>query len=318
MNREILIKGGVGIAALLFIGFALSNRLICRHHTVVSKKIASPFRVAHITDLHESRFGENQKQLVAALKESKPDLIFFTGDIIEDGSHIPAEGNIIADDNASLPLLREAAAIAPCYMVLGNHESNIPRTDNLCDELSSLGIRVLHRANEIDDDMAEAVTVQGNEILICGADDPYFDWKERKSHVLLTERLKADYAHKEPFALSWRDRLSREYRQISKDERLTLLLCHRPEEYELYRALGFDAAFSGHAHGGQFRIPLILNGLYAPHQGFFPQHAGGVYQYEDFTHIVSRGLSKKRMVRIFNRPELWLVDFVPADKYCIN
>jgi predicted MPP superfamily phosphohydrolase len=62
---------------------------------------------------------------------------------------------------------------------------------------------------------------------------------------------------------------------------------------------------SGHAHGGQVRIPFILNGLYAPHQGFFPKYAGGVYDHENYTHIVSRGSSfNPKLPRIFNPPEV--------------
>jgi len=90
----------------------------------------------------------------------------------------------------------------------------------------------------------------------------------------------------------------------------TILLSHRPEYYETYTDYDFDLALCGHAHGGQWRIPGILNGLYAPHQGIFPKYAGGRYDREDMTMIVSRGLARETtwVPRIFNRPELVIID----------
>jgi len=315
-----ILIGGAGIlAALLLAAAATDSRLAVRRHTVRCGKLTAPIRVAHISDLHESRFGDGQRQLIHELHAMKPDLIVITGDMIQDDDSDPREGSVITTDNPARPLLETAPKIAPCFMVLGNHESNIPRTDLLCDELDAFGITVLHRAHDDEPDMVEALELRGNAVYLCGADDPYFDRRERPRHPSMAERMAEDRDRFGHGIVGWRRRLRHEYAQIAGDRRLTLLLSHRPEEFALYRELGFDAAFSGHAHGGQWRIPLLLNGLYAPHQGFFPKHAGGVYTYAHtdaagkFTHIVSRGLSKKRMVRIFNRPELWQVDFVPEE-----
>ena len=72
----------------------------------------------------------------------------------------------------------------------------------------------------------------------------------------------------------------------------------------------FDLILSGHAHGGQWRIPGILNGLYAPDQGLFPAYAGGRYEMNGATFIVSRGLARESTLapRVFNRPELIVID----------
>ena len=201
-------------------------------------------------------------------------------------------------------------------MVFGNHESNIPATDKLSSEIEALGIRLLHRRNPSDADMLEEITVKGEKILICGCDDPYFD--RREPHIKLKKSFSVRFMEdrdKSGFGKDlWRERVGREYGFIKNDKRLTVLLSHRPEEFELYKNLGFDSAFSGHAHGGQWRLPPFINGVYAPNQGIFPRHAGGIYRYDGFCHIVSRGLSKKRMVRIFNRPEICFVDFLPPQK----
>lgn len=96
-------------------------------------------------------------------------------------------------------------------------------------------------------------------------------------------------------------------------KQFNLLLAHRPENAEKYFEYDFDAVLSGHSHGGQFRIPFIMNGFYAPNQGFLPELAGGMYDFGGRKLVVSRGLAREstRIPRIFNRPELVLVNLMP-------
>ena len=60
------------------------------------------------------------------------------------------------------------------------------------------------------------------------------------------------------------------------------------------------------------RIPLLLNGLYAPNQGFFPRYAGGLYDLDGTSLVVSRGLSISRLPRVFNPPEVVVIDLLPG------
>ena len=57
---------------------------------------------------------------------------------------------------------------------------------------------------------------------------------------------------------------------LTKDSTYTILLSHRPELFDVYADNNIDLVLSGHAHGGQIRLPFI-GGLAAPDQGFFPQ-----------------------------------------------
>ena len=87
----------------------------------------------------------------------------------------------------------------------------------------------------------------------------------------------------------------------------TILLSHRPELFDLYVETEMDLVFSGHAHGGQFRLPFV-GGLVAPNQGFFPKYDAGQFNEENTTMIVSRGVGNSIIpIRFNNRPEIVLV-----------
>lgn len=302
------IWGGIIIAAVLvFILIATSNRLKLRRYTLKSGKISKELTILQVSDLHSSKFGDKQKKLLAMLRKASPDIIVTTGDIVEDRGKF--EG-MLAEGNPAKPFFEGAVKIAPCYAVLGNHERFITDIDRLCRDLCEIGATLLHPENG-----EGVVTVDHGEIRICGAADPYFSYEainrcERKISQILAE----DKDRKNDRIENWRRKFEAACSEIDTDEKFTVLLSHRPEEYELYEKIGFDVIFSGHAHGGQWRLPPFINGVYAPHQGVFPKHAGGVYNLEKGLHIVSRGLSKKRMVRIFNRPEICLLKILPAEE----
>ena len=97
-------------------------------------------------------------------------------------------------------------------------------------------------------------------------------------------------------------------------ENCSILMTHRPERTEDYAGRGFELVLAGHAHGGQWRLPGLLNGLFAPDQGLFPTYAGGRYALGDTTLLVSRGLAREstRLPRFYNRPELVVVELCPG------
>lgn len=91
-----------------------------------------------------------------------------------------------------------------------------------------------------------------------------------------------------------------------------ILLAHQPQLFETYAseddAVRPDLVFSGHAHGGQVRLPLV-GGLLAPGQGFFPRYTSGRYDSQEGTSmIVSRGIGGSEFpFRINNRPHMPVV-----------
>ena len=142
--------------------------------------------------------------------------------------------------------------------------------------------------------------VNGSWIAVCGVDDPYA-WADSYG---FTERAEG----------SFREQVSQAAAQ-AEEGTYTILLAHRPELLDVYSQYDFDLVLAGHAHGGQWRIPGILNGLWAPNQGLFPAHAGGRYEQDGTVMIVSRGLAREStwVPRWYNRPELVIIDLQQAE-----
>lgn len=179
-------------------------------------------------------------------------------------------------------LIRQAEERYPCFYVTGNHEYRIGDIGKVKETVRQLGAVVLEGERR-------TFTLNGQEIDICGMDDS-----------LVTNAT-----------------FARQLEQCSADspENYSVLAFHRPENILKFENKGFDLVLSGHAHGGQWRIPKILeNGLIAPGQGLFPRYTSGLYKISDsLTLIVSRGLAKEKtwIPRVYNNPEIVIVDIIP-------
>ncbi len=287
---------GAAVCAALFGAF--SQRLKLRHYELSR---LGDLRIVHLSDLHDCRFGKKQEKLIKMIKNARPDLILMTGDMVNDtpesvSEEYIGERPILSPEHPMRELLDEIIPLAPIYMVYGNHEANIPRLDRLTNELTALGVKIL-------DKTSETIILKGKSIRLDGIGDPRF-FGAGKQKMTMLERLRDDTVRSTPGLEAWRSALSELSKGIAEDE-LSILLSHRPEEFRLYG--DYDLSLSGHAHGGQWRLPPLINGVYAPHQGIFPRHAGGSYKVGKGMHIVSRGLSTMRCPRIFNRPEVVLI-----------
>lgn len=255
---------------------ALDERLILRTYTVVSPKLTAEVRLAVVTDFHSS---DNADDVAAMTASCAPDAVLLVGDLFDDDTqNRPTE--------RTLSLMRQLSAQYPCYYVSGNHETWTGEMDALYQQTEEAGVTVLRMSSGV-------LTVRGQRIALCGIPDPYemvFSGAPDTEEQIRQAMENVDSAD------------------------FTVLLAHRPELLAKYAQFPLDLVVSGHAHGGQVRIPGVLNGLYAPNQGWFPKLAGGAYTQDGTTLIVSRGLAvRTRLPRIFNRPEVVLVRCVPAE-----
>ena len=255
-----------------------NTALMINEITITSDKIPQSFlgyRIAQISDLHNTEFGDDNVKLIEKLKECKPDIIVFTGDLV-DANHT----NI----DISIAFAEKAIQIAPCYFVTGNHEARMDKSkyNELLDRLADTGVTVLQNESVILEKDHERITLLGVQDPSFQA-DRLFDEDSAVMNSTLAELMKGANGY-------------------------TVLLSHRPELFDTYVLNKVDLVLSGHAHGGQFRLPFV-GGIVAPDQGLFPKYDAGLYQENGTSMVVSRGLGNSIIpFRINNRPEIVVVE----------
>ena len=235
------------------------------------------FRIAQVSDLHNAEFSEGNNKLIQLLSQTEPDIIVLTGDLI-DSRH--------TDIEIALDFARQAMQISPVYYVSGNHEARVSEYEDLQMGLAEAGVIVL-------ENQTVNITREGESITLMGMDDPSF----QESYL---------FGDAEGVAKQTIETL------LSEFDGYTILLSHRPELFDLYVETGMDLVFSGHAHGGQFRLPF-LGGLVAPNQGFFPKYDAGRFTEDNTTMIISRGVGNSIIpMRFNNRPEIIIAELKPV------
>lgn len=253
-----------------------NNDIVTTRHNYISNKLSNNFegfKILHISDLHNKNF---YGRLSNKIKIINPDIIVITGDLID-----RRKTNV----DVAVKFLREIIKVAPVYYVSGNHEQLSEDYGILKKELNKL-----HVINM--DNSYTKINYKGSEIGIAGIADPAIIHNEK---TYLPENNKT----------YMRNTLKELTQNLKTD--FNILLSHRPEHYEIYKEFNIDLVFSGHAHGGQIRIPF-LKGILSPDQGFFPKYSEGMHREGLTSMVVSRGLGNSLFpFRIFNRPELIVV-----------
>ena len=250
-------------------------------YTISSSELPDSFdgyRIAHVSDLHNTEIGKGNAKLLAMLREAEPDIIAITGDLIDSRN---------TDIAVALSFAKKAMQIAPCYYVTGNHEARVSEYDELKTGLETVGVFVL------DDERME-LALSGESITLLGVDDPSFhtDYLFGDAATVVNSKL-AELA--------------------AQEDGFTLLLSHRPELFDAYVDSGMNLVLSGHAHGGQFRLPFV-GGLVAPNQGLFPKYDTGLYTEGDTNMVVSRGIGNSILpFRFNNRPEVIWIELNTTD-----
>ncbi len=246
-------------------------------YVITSKHLAAEFdgfRIAQVSDFHNAEMGKDNKKLISILKESEPDIIVITGDMIDSRK---------TEIDVALSFASQAVDIAPCYYVTGNHEKRLSVSEytKFKEGLMELGVTVL-------EDTKVKVELLGKTVSLVGVNDPSFN-----TNCSLVDEKSV---------------ISAKLDEIVDKEEFTVLLSHRPEIFDTYVEKGVDLVFSGHAHGGQFRIPFV-GGVLAPNQGLFPKYDSGIYTEGNTTMVVSRGIGNSAFpFRLNNRPEVILVE----------
>ncbi|WP_241741904.1 metallophosphoesterase [Shouchella lehensis] len=276
-RKTILVLLLLFVVAIFFF-YTQNHRIVLSSHTIEVPQMDSTHNgitIVHLSDLHSAEFGEKNERLLQNVEQQEPSFIFMTGDLIDSYTSNNGEG---------VDLMRELVSIAPTYYVTGNHEWRLGIVEELEETLVEIGVTVLRN---------EAFTIEheGFSFQLVGIDDP--DSRGTAS----PEEIVKD--------------LLNEAIPSSATDSFTILLSHRPEVFSIYQDTHADLVFSGHAHGGQVRLPLI-GGILAPGQGLFPDYSEGIYEEKNTKMIVSRGLGNSLFpLRLFNRPEVIRIDLQP-------
>ena len=235
-------------------------------------------KIVQLSDLHSKEFGkENNKLLNKVLKE-EPDLILLTGDIIDCTSKKYMD---------IINFISKISMKVPTYYIPGNHETRAAKYEEIIMKLKKNNVNVLL-------DEIRTITIKGNKINILGLVE------EQGSAEAYMKRAKGNFQYKDYSII---------FQEFAKLPGVKLVLCHYPENFKAigdksYYKYKFDLMFSGHAHGGQFRLPFV-GGLYAPGQGILHKYTAGVHSEASKKLIINRGLGNSGFpLRLFNRPEI--------------
>ena len=262
----------VFIALIITICIWQNNSIVVSSFDYSSAKVPAEFdgfKIVQISDLHNKMFVKEQSRLLEKVEGLSPDIILVTGDLIDRRRF---------DLETAMCFIEGAVKIAPVYYVSGNHEAWSGKYAEIIKQLEDAGVVLM--------DDAEVEIAKGNEaIQIIGSPNP---------DLFLSSSINGSKA----------DKLDASFKMLPHSDELTILLAHHPELFDIYCENKMDLIFTGHAHGGQFRIPFI-GGLFAPDQGLFPEYTSGSYIKGEATMFVSRGLGNSIMpVRINNQPEI--------------
>lgn len=274
-KRTFLITIILIILGCLFVYFE-NNNIVITKYTYKNEQIPSQFKnlkILQISDLHNAQFGKNQNTIIRKIKKCQPDMIFITGDIIDANRY---------DLQKAITLVKQVVDIALTYYVSGNHEA----WSNHYNEVKAALLE--EKVVVLDNDSID-IKRGKDSITLIGLKDPAF--------------LYSDYFFGTDYS-AWENYLKSQV----KYNKFEILLSHRPELMDIYKKHNVDLVFSGHVHGGQFRLPF-MGGVVGPDQGFFPKYDAGEFVEQNTTMILSRGLGNSIIpLRIFNRPELVLVE----------
>lgn len=275
-KRWLLIYLPAAIVLFIYFLYAQNNSIVVSTYKVASDKLPGGFdsyRIVQLSDLQSKEFGKEQRPLIRKVKKLAPDIIVVTGDLV-DRNHY--------DGEASFKMMEGMAKIAPVYFARGNHEQGAKAYPELEKRLLSIGVHIMKNAHE-------DIPVGDGAFRLVGVDDPTYNHKGDGD----ADKMKAYLA---------------EALEAADGSLFTVLLSHRTELFPIYANNGIDLSLTGHAHGGQIRIPF-KGGVFAPGQGMWPAWTEGLHELDGSRMIVNRGLGNSRFpLRLFNRPEVVLVE----------
>lgn len=272
------------LVIFVFVGITIyqNSTIKVTKYDVKNSKIPksfNDFKIVQLSDIHNDYYGDKLTDLIDKVKKEEPNIIVITGDLV-DAQRYNVEN--------TLNFIDAIKDIAPIYFIYGNHDICIEGDSyytRMVEDLENRGVIFLNIKEDkitIGDDSINIIGIQDPSVVYAIEKFAYLETSEEKTRAMIEEVLN----------------------EVDTENNFTIMLAHRPEYFEVYTNYNIDLVLTGHAHGGQFRIPFI-GGLYAPNQGLFPKYTSGVHSSNNTEMIISRGLGNSRFpIRVFNTPEI--------------
>jgi len=243
---------GGGLFGTLIYGFSNKYNYIIRRQHLQFHNLPSSFKglkIVHISDIHSGSFMDKQavqKGIDKILKE-KPDLILFTGDLVNDRSTEMIE---------YMDVFRRLKAPMGVYSILGNHdygdyakwlsrEDKVANLERLKAIHGELGWKLLMNENVIFEKNNEKIALIGIE-----------NWSA-KGNFPKYGRMSEAYSGSEKIPFK-------------------ILMSHDPSHWDAEVRIKYtdvDLMLSGHTHGMQFGVELP-GFKWSPVQYMYKQWAG--------------------------------------------
>ena len=268
-QRMIRRFGIIALLLLLFyaMAYGANNRIEVTEYTYKTNALSVSFNHFRIVQLSDLHSKMFPEKNESILRELNE---LHPDIIVLTGDFVDGFNHTNVDH--TLIFMQQIKDIAPCYFVLGNHEHYLDKSvlEDFVKRVRDYGIHLL------DNETVQISSATGQTFSLIGLDD-----------LSLQANILTTLAEEAP-------------------DDFQVLLAHEPQYLrDNYAASGVDIVLSGHAHGGQWRIPFLNQGLFAPDQGLLPKMTAGEFTEDGTTMYISRGLGNSAFpLRLFNHPEI--------------
>lgn len=223
--------------------------------------------LVHVSDLHNKAFGNKQQVLMHKIKNSHPDAIMITGDIVDNKNYKNAE-----------IFIKHACDICPVFYITGNHEYMAGNFTDLKKALDKYKVHILLNSSE-------DFFCKGRKLTIYGLDDPWVSELNKYDDYISQILGKFDF----------------------DNGNYNVLLSHRLELLDIYSNYNINLVLCGHAHGGQFRLPFIGGFIAPNQGLFPKYYQGKHIKNQTIEIISRGLGNSVIPFRLFNQPELILI-----------
>ncbi len=286
----------VVVGLLILMNYFMNQTVYITRYQIENEKIPKAFdgyTIVQVTDVHSIRTEEQSDLLYTKIVEENPDAIVLTGDLLDSKYYTEEQNDYIEGMRKQIPgqetvdFVERLTEYYQVYFVYGNHEMVLlddVENNSFKVAMEKIGVIFLNNAGV-------KITNNNESIYLMGIQDPATLYKDESfsEYNTHTERINA---------------MMSQIMTLKEEDLYTIVLSHRPEYFETYRNYEVDLYLTGHAHGGQVRLPVI-GGLYAPGQGTFPKYTSGLWEDGETTMVIGRGIGNAvEIPRIFNPPEI--------------